>query len=68
MARKNKQKENFKSKILNKYEKITNATMKMLSNLIISTCYKLIESNSIDIRRTGTEQINIELNQLCIDD
>ena len=68
MARKNKYKENFKSNILNKYEKITNATIKMLSILIKSTCYKLIESNSIDIRRTVTEQINIELNQLCIDD
>ena len=67
MARKNKYKENFKSNILNKYEKITNVTIKMLSILIKSTCYKLIESNSIDIRRTGTEQINIELNLLCID-
>ena len=67
MARKNKYKENFKSNMLNKYEKKTNAKIKMLSNLIKSTCYKLTETNSINIGRKGTEQIKIELNLLCID-
>ena len=66
MARKNKYKENFKSNMLNKYEKKTK--IKMLSNLIKSTCYKLTETNSINIGRKGTEQIKIELNLQCIDD